>query len=59
MTKLESFEDWAQKTLAECSGINEQETFNKAKTELELELAVKKVTGKIRRAHNKINSILI
>lgn len=43
MTKLESFEDWAQKTLAECSGINEQETFNKAKTELELELAVKKV----------------
>lgn len=43
MTKLESFEDWAQKTLVEFPDQNERKAFDKAKTERELELAVKKV----------------
>lgn len=43
MTSLESFEKWAQETLDSFPNENEQKAFDKARTEIELELAVKKV----------------
>lgn len=55
MTKLESFDEWSRKTLAEFPDQNERETFDKAQTEQELELAVKKVLQEKYKKHIKNN----
>ena len=46
MTSLESFEKWARETLDSFPDENEQKAFDKARTEIELELAVKKAFNK-------------
>lgn len=59
MTNLESFEEWEQETLDSFPDKNEREALDKAKTETELELAVKKVLRERYQEHIKNRKLTI